>query len=465
MHLVGGKQALQRRLTGVDAFYVASLRASDFYTLIVEKVLNPNKSYLYRCCPLATAVGNMQTLNDLLTESRIFANREVLSPHYTPQRLIYREREINNIEKAIAPSLKGERGRNLFVYGKTGTGKTSCVKYVINEVKSIPNSKTQISYINCRIYNSRYRVLSKIISDHLPTYAKRGYGAVDLYERLTSWIEEEGRILVVALDEIDVIKDLDDLVYTLTRINSDIKTGGVTIVGISNKVSFKEELDPRSLSTLYETELVFAPYYATELYEIIKDRVAAGFKKDVMDDEVLRFIAASAAKEGGDARFSLKVLSKAGEIAEERGKTKITMDEAMQASKVTEEDVVYEVISTLPEHQKLVMYSIAMLAHGGGTYKKLTDGVDTYLFSGEVYNRYKSISDSLHKEPKSERWYRKYLADLEMQGLITSFESGKGIRGHTKLIKLMYPADKTKQVLEGDIFGSENAAPDPQVNA
>ena len=42
-----------------------------------------------------------------------------------------------------------------------------------------------------------------------------------------------------------------------------------------------------------------------------------------------------------------------------------------------------------------------------------------------------------------------------MQGLILAFESGKGIRGHTKLIKLMYPPQKTKDVLEKDIFGTD----------
>ena len=73
------------------------------------------------------------------------------------------------------------------------------------------------------------------------------------------------KILVVVLDEIDVVKDLDDLIYTLTRANSDMKSGGITIVGVSNKVSFKEDLDPRSLSTLYENELVFPPYNSNEL--------------------------------------------------------------------------------------------------------------------------------------------------------------------------------------------------------
>ncbi len=59
----------------------------------------------------------------------------------------------------------------------------------------------------------------------------------------------------------------------------------------------------------------------------------------------------------------------------------------------------------------------------------------------------------MHKEPKSERWYRKYISELEMQGLVASYESGKGIRGHTKLIKLMYPSQKTKEVLESELFG------------
>jgi len=394
-------------------------------------------------------------LSDMLAESKIFGKREVLSPHFTPSKLLYRESEINNIEKALAPSLKGERGRNLFIYGKTGTGKTSCTKYVIEEVKNLPNTRAKLCYINCRIYNSRFRVLNKIIGDHLPTYAKRGYGAVDLYEKLTSWIEEDSKILVVVLDEIDLVKDLDDLVYTLTRINSDIRAGGVTIIGISNKVSFKDELDPRSLSTLYETELVFAPYYATELYAILKDRVTDGFKRGIVKDDVLHFVAALAAKEGGDARFSLKVLTKAGELAEEHDRDEVSMKEAQEAAKSAENEIVYDVISTLPEHQKLVLYAISMLTQSGGSYKKLTDGVDTYLFSGEVYHRYKSLTEGMRKEAKSERWYRKYLSELEMQGLIASFESGKGIRGHTKLIKLLYPPKKMCDVLEKEIFGKE----------
>jgi len=398
-----------------------------------------------------------EIFENLLKESSIFANRDALSPHYIPSNLLFREKQIDSIVKYLTPSLRGERGRNLFIYGKTGTGKTSCMKYVIEKIKELPTIKAKISYINCRIYNSRYRVLSKIVNDHLPSYAKRGYGIVDIYERIINWIEEDGKILIVVLDEIDVVKDLDDLIYTLTRANSDIKNGGVTIVGISNKISFKEELDPRSISTLYENELVFPPYNSTELAAILKQRAEISFKPGVIDDSSIKLAAAIAAKESGDARLALKILSKAGEIAEEKGLSKVTAEEINEAAKSADEEVAYELVGTLPEHQKLVLYAISLLTMQGSKYKKLMDDTEDYLFSGEIYDRYVAICGSFGKEPKSARWYRNYILDLEMQGLITAYESGKGIRGHTKLIKLSYSPEKIKNIIERELFNEREA--------
>ena len=398
-----------------------------------------------------------EIFENLLKESSIFANRDALSPHYMPSNLLFREKQIDSIVKYLTPSLRGERGRNLFIYGKTGTGKTSCMKYVIEKIKELPTIKAKISYINCRIYNSRYRVLSKIVNDHLPSYAKRGYGIVDIYERIINWIEEDGKILIVVLDEIDVVKDLDDLIYTLTRANSDIKNGGVTIVGISNKISFKEELDPRSISTLYENELVFPPYNSTELAAILNQRAEISFKPGVIDDSSIKLAAAIAAKESGDARLALKILSKAGEIAEEKGLSKVTAEEINEAAKSADEEVAYELVGTLPEHQKLVLYAISLLTMQGSKYKKLMDDTEDYLFSGEIYDRYVAICGSFGKEPKSARWYRNYILDLEMQGLITAYESGKGIRGHTKLIKLSYSPEKIKNIIERELFNEREA--------
>ena len=109
-----------------------------------------------------------------------------------------------------------------------------------------------------------------------------------------------------------------------------------------------------------------------------------------------------------------------------------------------------------------MLYSISLLSLQGSRYKKLTDGNDMYIFSGEVYNKYSRVSSTLSKEPKSSRWYRKYISDLEMQGLIDTYESGKGIRGHTKLIKLAYPADKIKETIEKSIFAESEAKGEPK---
>ncbi|MGC8547531.1 MAG: Cdc6/Cdc18 family protein [Candidatus Micrarchaeia archaeon] len=395
------------------------------------------------------------TFADLFKESEIFANREVLSPHYVPDTLLFRGDQIEAIERALAPSLKGERGRNLFIYGRTGSGKTSCMKHVIDEINKLPSIKAKISYVNCRIYNSRFRVLSKIVSDHLPFYAKRGYGIAEIYEKIVNWLEEDGKVLVVVLDEIDVVKDLDDLVYTLARANSDLRQGGVTMVGISNKLTFKDSLDPRSLSSLYENEIVFPPYNANELAAILKDRAAKGFKPGKIDDESINLAAAIAAKESGDARLALEIISKAGELAEAEKAQAVTVKQVTEAEKAAEEEIAYDAVATLPEHQRLLLYAIALLTLHGTKFKKLADGNDIYLLSGEIYNKYVDVSKQLGREPKSTRWYRKYLSDLELQGLIASYESGKGIRGHTKLVKLLFMPEKIKETIEKSLFFEE----------
>ncbi len=398
-----------------------------------------------------------EPFSDLLKESPIFKNRNALSQSYVPETLLFRDKQIDYIVKILTPSLKGDKGRNLFIYGKTGTGKTSCMKYVLDKVRNISTVKAKISYINCRLHNSRYRVLNKIVSDHLPVYAKHGYGTVDIYGKIIHWIEEDSKILIVVLDEIDMVTDLDDLVYTLTRANNDMKNGGVVLAGISNTISFKDRLDPRSLSSLYEAELVFPPYNSNELSEILRQRAELGFKRDVIDPSTINLAAAISAKDSGDARLALMMLSNAGELAEEKGEKKITADDVKEASKNAEEEIAYELISTLPEHQRLIVYAISMLTLQGSRYKKLVAGEDTYLFSGEIYDKYVAVIHSLRKEPKSSRWYRKYISDLEMQGLVATYESGKGIRGHTKLIKLLYPPAKIKATIEKGLFNESEA--------
>jgi cell division control protein 6 len=150
----------------------------------------------------------------LSSKQGIFRDSSVLSPHFVPKTLPFRETLISEIMTTISPALKGKKPRNLFVYGKTGTGKTVCLKRVMEDFEE-QKKRAVMVYMNCRIYNSRYRILQKVLKGYVPELEKSGFGLTFLYEKLIEYAGS-GQQLIVVLDEIDMVKDLDDLVYTLT---------------------------------------------------------------------------------------------------------------------------------------------------------------------------------------------------------------------------------------------------------
>jgi archaeal cell division control protein 6 len=283
---------------------------------------------------------------------------------------------------------------------------------------------------------------------------KMGFGLSTLYEKVTEWIAKGKVGLVVVLDEVDMVRDLDDLMYTMTRANDELADGSISIIGISNKLNFKDALGPRSKSSLCENEIVFPPYLAPQLSAILHQRVEAGFAKDAVSEGALNLAAAIAAQETGDARYALRLLVKAGETADEKGVARVSDKEVEDARRSVDTDLAAETISTLPEHQQIVMYAACTLALSGSKYANLAGGQPKmeedgrFMLSGEVYEEYLRACRNFGRKRRSARWYREYLHDLEMLGMITMVESGRGIRGHTRLIKVGYAPEKLKPILE-----------------
>ncbi len=392
----------------------------------------------------------MKTFSELLNKPTVFADRNVLSPHYIPETLPFRGSEIEKIMASVVPALKNERPHNMFIYGKTGTGKTCSTKHVLVKFSEHKSNSRHV-YMNCRMYNSRYRVIQKIAKELLPMLDSMGFGLAMLYEKVMEEVGK-GTHLIVVLDEVDMVKDLDDLLYTLTRANDELAKGSVSILGITNRVNFKDKLGSRSKSSLCENEMVFAPYTSTQLQAIVRQRAKMGFKPHVVGDSAINLSAALTANDSGDARYALKLLLKAGEIADDHGITKITDKEVEDARRSVDTDVAFEAISTLPDHQQLVLLAVANLAIDKGKNTRLTTGTsdeeDCFLTSGEVYEEYCRVARKQRKPRRSARWHREYLNDLEMLGLITTIESGAGMRGRTRLIRLGYPAADVQKIVE-----------------
>ncbi|MBN1169760.1 AAA family ATPase [Candidatus Micrarchaeota archaeon] len=395
----------------------------------------------------------MASFDQILSQPSIFRNLSALSPHYVPKELPFRETHIQEIMRIVSPALRKQKPRNLIIYGKTGTGKTCTVKRVMEDfVEAGKKRNASMHYVNCRIYNSRYRIFQKVMKEYVPELDKTGFGMPFLYEKLVE-TASGGEQVVLVLDEIDMIKDLDELVYTLTRSNDEIKAGGVTIVGISNKLSFKDSLDPRSRSSLYETEMIFQPYTAEQLKKILEARVKEGFENNVVDPSAINLSAAITSQESGDARFALKLLSKAGEHAESEKRNLVTDNDVEAARKKVEIDLTFETISTLPQMHQIVLYAIGSITKSGSRYSRLEGVESDFLFSGEVYEEYEKICRRLKTRPRSSRWYKEYLNDLEVLGLITTTISGKGVRGTTTLIRMGQGSDVVMSILNSQLFG------------
>ena len=194
---------------------------------------------------------------------------------------------------------------------------------------------------------------------------------------------------------------------------------------------------------------MFPPYNAKELKKILSERAKEAFQPNVVDDSALNLTSAIAAQESGDARTAVMLLLRAGEIAEKNKSEKITDKEVEKARKSVEEQIVFEMISTLPEQQQLVLLSVASLTlekKGVRRLGKISErGV---LFSGEIFDEYKKLAITRGKSAVSARWFQQYINELEMYGLVSTTSSGKGMRGNTRLIRLTFNPREIKATLE-----------------
>jgi cell division control protein 6 len=383
--------------------------------------------------------------DNFLKGSTIFRNREALRHDYIPENLPHREEHIRYLGEVLAPALKGSLCSNVLIYGKTGTGKTAVAKFVLNKLALKAEeigSPIRTCFVNCRLSGTEYRVFSNLCASINVKVPFTGLAVGEVFDRFKKNLESQKVLLVIALDEIDAIvkRRGDVLLYELTRINESLCNSKVVIIGISNDLKFKELLDPRVLSTLSEEEIIFRPYDADELQDILQDRVKIAFHEGTITEGAIKLCAALAAAEHGDARRALDLLRVAGELAERKGDKHVSEDHIRQAEKRIEHDRVIETLKSLPTHPKIVLLSVYFL----------TKFSIARSITGDIYNLYCELCEEVGISPLTQRRVSGLISELDITGLLNSRVISLGRYGRTKKISLAVPRRLVRKVFLGE---------------
>lgn len=393
---------------------------------------------------------------DYMGKNPIFKNKKFLQANYMPDSILHRADQIKHMAKILAPVLRGDKPSNLFIYGKTGTGKTLTAQHVAQKlVKAKEQGQNEgfelkIVYLNCklrRVADTEYRLIAQLAREFGKEIPPTGLPTDEVYNIFKRSLEESNKVVILILDEIDqlVKKAGDEVIYSLTRMNSELNNAQIAIVGISNDLMFTDHLDPRVKSSLSEEELMFPPYNAIQIQQILRNRADSSFIEDVIEPGVIEKCSAYAAREHGDARRALELLRVAGELAEREGKSKLELTDVDEAESKIEKDRVFDIISTQPKQFQAVLYAIIEISR---------NSKDSIL-TGEIYTYYQNICGHAGLRPLTQRRVSDILSELDMLGIINAKITSKGRYGRTREVSLAIPKAtqlKIDKVLKDHLF-------------
>ena len=376
-------------------------------------------------------------------EGSIFEDMDVLNPNtqtYRPKELPEREEELEQIHSALRPATMGSTPLNVLVYGHTGQGKSVGIELKTAQLQAYADESDMplsVIHVGCKGMDSSYHVLTHLIKslrekqygpgEDLPS----GHQRKTLLNMCLDELEAIGGTVIIVLDEIDAIGDDDYILYELPRSNP--QNVRLSIIGITNDLQFRDNLDADVRSSLGEDEISFDPYNAVQLYDILARRAVGALRdtkfqdgihdhkhleSDVLSDDAIPLCSAIAAQDTGDAREAIRLLFRAARFADDGGEQIITEDHIRQAQDWLEKKAIENGIKTLPTQKKLALLAVTNFAIQDSTPAKTAD----------IYERYEVYCKKEDVGVLSNRRFRDRLNDLADSNILTKVTGrGRGV--------------------------------------
>lgn len=330
--------------------------------------------------------------SDVITDAR------ALKPDFVPQELHHREGEIDALTSTLSPITEGLSGENAFIFGPSGTGKTTIARYVVDLLQRETLASTT-GYVNAMSNSTRADALYALAQDAGLAHdiRKEGTHASRFLNRISN---VEGHFIAI-IDEVHVLQNYKTLQALWEESN-------VTLLMVClDENQLFAEFDQQLQSRFGGARKVHLDHYTTEeMTAILRGRVKAGLRPNVIREETLEYVADLAA---GDARAGIALLRSAVERAKAAGREEIT--EALV------DDVEADARAEMRAHRVRELDTDKRLL-----YEIIREAGE--LDAGTLHARYENRA----QDPVARSTRRKYLSRLGDYELVTSVGTGRGKR-------------------------------------
>ena len=359
----------------------------------------------------------------LMHDESLFQNINAFDPDYLPPNYNYRDTQMEAMAMSIRPAMRGGQPSNAVVLGSPATGKTTAIKKVFELVEK-NTEKVVCVYINCQLHTTRFGIISQVhkkIFGFLPP--ETGIPFATIYKKIMLQLQRNGQSLILALDDVNYLfqsNNANKLFYDILRAYEEYEGVKTSIFAILSDLEFKYAFDKNVNTVFIPQEITFPPYSYSEIEDILRDRVKAGFFPGVLADEILEQIAMYTF-ENGDLRTGISLLRSCGNIAEADASREITQKHYDKAVESLVSFNISQVLSSLTDNERSLLRLIIE------NKPNITAGELGDIFSENEKVSYSSFARTLDK--------------LEFLRLIDTKYTGSGSRGNSREVILRFNPD------------------------
>ncbi len=359
----------------------------------------------------------------LLWEETLFKDRDIFELDHLPEHFLHRESQMNSLKFCVRPALQGARPINCLCLGPPGTGKTTAIFKLFEEIES-HSSRIVPVHINCQMDSTRYAVFYQIykkIFEHAPPSS--GISFKRIFEKVAQYCAKEDIVLVVALDDINYLfmeKEVDHVLYSILRAHETCPGARMGVIGILSEPTWNYILDPRVVSVFQAEEVVFPLYTRAEIRDILSHRVNMGFYPSVMADDILEIVT-DCTERAGDLRVGIDLLKRSGLSAEKRASKSISAQDVERSFERSRLVHLTYALKSLKEDEKKVL----LLAAKPESSR-----------AGELFSRVHSETGIGYTR------FHEILNKLDAIRLINADFSGAGERGRSRIIRVRYDPEE-----------------------